>query len=157
MGSLNVQKLTWKQLRITNVNHNTRGHKNTKNTKCCVKMIQNDDKITTKCRFLYRVYPTTGRAVGCFAFHVLKGSDKSVPPSLSPEQRVTETRNYDEFILRDQGNHFDINMMTHNTAKQQSSFWHFTLSPHHYVSSCIHGSHFSVCVSHFSLLPYDSL
>lgn len=39
--------------------------------------------------------------------------------------------------------------MTHNTAKYQSSFWHFTLSPHHYVSLCIHGSHFSVCVSHF--------
>lgn len=53
MGSLNVQKLTWKQLRITNVNLNTRGHKNTRNTKCCVKMIQNDDKITTKRRFLY--------------------------------------------------------------------------------------------------------
>lgn len=155
MGSLNVQKLTWKQLRITNVNHNTRGHKNTRNTKCCVKMIQNDDKITTKRRFLYSFIQRLAELLAALLFMYWKALTNQLHHHC-PRSRGSQRH---EAMMSLSSGIREITLISTwwLTTLQNTSFWHFTLSPHHYVSSCIHGSHFSVCVSHFSLLPYDSL
>lgn len=133
MGSLNVQKLTWKQLRITNVNHNTRGHKNTRNTKCCVKMIQNDDKITTKRRFLYSFIQRLAELLAALLFMYWKAL----------------TNQLHHHCPRSRGSPRHEAMMSLSSGIREitliSTWWLTTLQNTSQVSGTLHCHHITMC------------
>lgn len=133
MGSLNVQKLTWKQLRITNVNHNTRGHKNTRNTKCCVKMIQNDDKITTKRRFLYSFIQRLAELLAALLFMYWKAL----------------TNQLHRHCPRSRGSQRHEAMMSLSSGIREitliSTWWLTTLQNTSQVSGTLHCHHITMC------------